>query len=48
VREVVTEQPISLFFTSGDAEVRMKGHNKVFHVTRGPRIVRGCLAKIEF
>ncbi len=48
VREVVTEQPISLFFTSGDAEVRMKGSDKIFHVTRGQRIVRGCLAKIEF
>lgn len=48
VREVVTERPIDLFFTSGDAEVRMKGLDKVFRVTRGQRIVRGCLAKIEF
>jgi len=48
VREVVLEQSIDLFFTSGDAEVRMKGSGKVFHVTRGQRIVRGCLAKIEF
>jgi excisionase family DNA binding protein len=48
VREVVLEQPISLFFTSGDAEVRMQGSDKVFHVTRGQRSVRGCLAKIEF
>ena len=48
VREVVTDQPIDLFFTSGDAEVRMKGSDKVFRVTRGQRIVRGCLAKIEF
>ncbi|MDP1760298.1 MAG: hypothetical protein Q8L01_02505, partial [Candidatus Woesebacteria bacterium] len=48
VREVVIEQPIDLFFTSGDAEVRMKGSDKVFNVTRGQRIVRGCLAKIEF
>lgn len=48
VREVVIDQPIDLFYTSGDAEVRMKGQNKAFHVTRGQRIVRGCLAKIEF
>lgn len=48
VREVVIDQPIDLFYTSGDAQVRMQGHNKVFHVTRGQRIVRGCLAKIEF
>ncbi len=48
VREVVTEQPIDLFYTSGDAEVRMQGSDKTFHVARGQRIVRGCLAKIEF
>lgn len=48
VREIVTEQPIDLFYTSGDAEVRMKGSGKVFRVTRGPIAVRGCLAKIEF
>ena len=48
VREVVTDQPIDLFYQSGDAGVRMKGKDKTFHVTRGERIVRGCLAKIEF
>jgi excisionase family DNA binding protein len=48
VREVVTDQPIDLFYQSGDAEVRMNKSNKIFRVTRGQRIVRGCLAKIEF
>lgn len=48
VREVVMEQPIDLFFTSGDAEIRLQGSDKAFRVTRGQRIVRGCLAKIEF
>ncbi|MDO8183501.1 MAG: helix-turn-helix domain-containing protein [bacterium] len=48
VREVVIDQPFDLFYASGDAEVRMKGSNKVFRVTRGERSVRGCLAKIEF
>ena len=48
VREVVTDRPIDLFYISGDAEVRMQGSDKVFRVTRGQRIVRGCLAKIEF
>lgn len=48
VREVTTEQPIDLFYQSGDAEVRMKGANKEFRVTRGSNIVRGCLVKIEF
>lgn len=48
VREVVLSNPIDLFFTSGDAEVRMKGPDKIFRVTRGQNTVRGCLAKIEF
>ncbi len=48
VREVIIANPIDLFYTSGDAEVRMKGPDKTFRVTRGQRIVRGCLAKIEF
>ena len=48
VREVILEQPFDLFFTSGDAEVRMQGRDKVFRVTRGQDTVRGCLAKIEF
>ncbi len=48
VREVVMEQPIDLFYTSGDAEIRIKGPDKVFRVTRGQQTVRGCLAKIDF
>lgn len=48
VREVVLKNPIDLFYTSGDAEVRMKSPNKEFNVMRGQRDVRGCLAKINF
>ena len=48
VREVVLANPIDLFFTSGDAEVHLKGDNKSFRVTRGPNVVRGCMAKINF
>ena len=48
VREVALANPIDLFFTSGDAEVRLKGDDKSFRVTRGPNVVRGCLAKINF
>ena len=48
VRRVVLKWPIDLFFTSGDAEVRIKGSDKEFCVNRGQNIVRGCLAKIEF
>ena len=48
VREVVLANPIDLFFTSGDAEVYLKGDDKSFRVTRGPNVVRGCMAKINF
>ena len=48
VREVVLEQPINLYFTSGDAEVWLRENDKVFRVGRGPQMIRGCLAKIEF
>mgnify|MGYP001606307516 FL=1 len=48
VREVVLSQPINLFFTSGDAEIRMQDPNKNFKVIRGPDMIRGCLVKIEF
>ncbi len=48
VREVVAGNQINLFYTSGDAEVRMKNNNKEFRVTRSQNIIRGCLAKIEF
>ncbi len=48
VREVIIDQPFDLFYTTGDAEVRMKGVDKIFRVTRGQRILRGCLVKIEF
>jgi len=48
VREVVLANPIDLFFVSGDAEVHLKGDDKSFRVTRGPNVVRGCMAKINF
>ena len=48
VREVVLANPIDLFFTSGDAEIHLNGNNKPFRVTRGPNVVRGCMAKINF
>lgn len=48
VREVVIANPINLYFTSGDAEVRLQSNNKDFRVTRGTGLLRGCLAKIEF
>lgn len=48
VREVALANPIDLFYTSGDAEVKMKSPDKKFNVTRGQLVIRGCLAKINF
>ena len=48
VREVILANPIDLLFTSGDAEVYLKGAKKLFRVTRGSNVVRGCMAKINF
>lgn len=48
VRQVILENPIDLFYTSGDAEIKMKDPKKEFNVTRGQHSVKGCLAKINF
>jgi len=48
VREVTTNQPIDLFFESGDAEVRIKAPDKEFRLTRGQELLRGCFAIIQF
>jgi len=48
VKGIAMTQPISLYFTSGDAEVRIKDPDKELRITRGQEILRGCLAKIEF
>lgn len=48
VREVVAENPISLFFRSGDAELRLKKDDGELFITRSYLNTRGCLAVIEF
>ncbi len=48
VRQVVAENPISLFFRSGDAELRLKKDNDELFITRSQISTRGCLAVIEF
>lgn len=48
VRGVVMDFPITLFFTSGDAELRMKDPNKNLLITRSATITRGCFVTIEF
>ena len=48
VRQVVAENPISLFFRSGDGELRLKKDNNELYITRSQKDTRGCLAIIEF
>ncbi len=48
VRQVVAENPISLFFRSGDGELRLKKDNNELYITRSQKDIRGCLAIIEF
>ncbi|HLD31985.1 MAG TPA: helix-turn-helix domain-containing protein [Candidatus Peribacteraceae bacterium] len=48
VREVVTGNPISLFFTSGDAELRLQESQKELQITRSSILTRGCYASLEF
>ncbi len=48
VRSVVGKHQIGLFFQSGDAELRMYGKSLDLRITRGPNMIRGCLARITF
>lgn len=48
VRRVVAQNPISLFFHSGDAELRLKKDNDELFITRSPSIILGCFVIIEF
>ena len=48
VRRVVAENPVSLFFLSGDAELRLKKDNNELFITWSQSITRGCFAVIEY
>ena len=48
VRRVVAENPVSLFFRSGDAELRLKKDNDELFITRSQINTRGCFAIIEY
>lgn len=48
VREVITKNPMSLFFRSGDAELRLQERKSGLSITRAEANVRGCLAIIKF
>ena len=48
VRRVVAGNPVSLFFRSGDAELRLKKDNDELFITRSQVNTRGCFALIEY
>lgn len=48
VRRVVAENPVSLFFRSGDAELRLKKDSEKLFITRSQITTRGCFAVIEY
>lgn len=48
VRRVVVGNPVSLFFRSGDAELRLKKDNDELFITRSQINTRGCFAIIEY
>lgn len=48
VRQVVAEHPISLFFRTGDAELRLKKNSPDLFITRSAADIRGCFALINF
>lgn len=48
VRKVISENPIDLFFQSGNAELRMKGNNSNLDIEKSKINIQGCLATIKF
>lgn len=48
VVRVVTENPFTLFFSTGDAELRIKDPDKQFSIVRSANSIHGCLAVINF
>lgn len=48
VRQVIAENSISLFFQSGDAELRLEKNKAELRITRSAENLRGCFALIEF
>jgi len=48
VREVISGNPMSLFFRSGDAELQLQEGESELSITRAQVNTRGCLAVIKF
>ena len=48
VREVVMNNPINLFFTSGNAELRLQKEEKELNITKSSIMTNGCYVTLEF
>ncbi len=48
VRKVIAENPISLFFQSGDAELNMIKETSDLNITDAKQFIRGCIAIIKY
>ena len=48
VRQVVMDHPFDLFFTSGDAELRLEQPEKKLRITRSSILTRGCYVTLQF
>jgi len=48
VRKIVSENPISLLFQTGDAELTLAKDTDVLNIRTSPESFRGCLALISF
>lgn len=48
VRNVVVQNPLSLFFQTGDATINLNNNNTVVKVEETKEPIRGCLAVVEY
>lgn len=48
VRKIIAENPVDLFFQSGDAELTMERNSMDLHITKSKTGMQGCLAIIKF
>lgn len=48
VRAVITENPFTLYFQTGDAYLHLKQHDEDVMIKKTETPIRGCLAKIGF
>jgi DNA-binding transcriptional MerR regulator len=48
VRNIIAQNPMSLSFQTGDAQVHIGEQNGELHITKTKEVIQGCLAIIKF